>query len=70
MIAIVGSTAFRPLGWDMHFSSRKKFCMSTTTSADISGAIITEVSAGPSVVAIVSFVAEEPEMSKVLVVGV
>ena len=57
-----GSTAARPLGWDMHFGSRKKFCMSTITNAVVLGAIVTEVSAGPSIVAIVNLGVEELDM--------
>lgn len=64
---MVGSTAARPLGWAMHFGSKKKFCMSTITSADVSGEIATEVPSGPWVVGMVILLSEAPEISNVLV---
>ena len=51
----------------MHFESRKKFCISTITKAVDSGAIVTDVSFGPSVVGKVNFFAAPPERSYVLV---
>jgi len=63
---IVGSTAFNPLGCSMHFESKKKFCISTITKAVDSGAIVTIVSFGPSVVGKVN-VPAPPERSYVFV---
>ena len=60
--AMVGSMTPRPLGWDMHFGSRKKFCMSAITNSVVLGAIVTEVSAGLSVVSIVNLGVEELDM--------
>lgn len=37
----------------MHFSSRKKFCMSIITKALVVGSIVIEVFSGPSVVGMV-----------------
>ena len=60
MTLIVGSTAFNPFGWFMHFESRKKFCISTITKAVDSGAILIEVPPGPSVVGIVNLIPDPP----------
>ncbi len=67
MTLTVGSTAFNPFGWSIHFESRKKFCMSTITRAVVSGEIVIDVSFGPSVVATISFFGAPPERSYVLV---
>lgn len=68
MTLIVGSTAFNPFGCSIHCGSKKKFCMSTTTNAEDWGSIITDVPVGPSVVGIVIFLSDPPEISYVLVV--
>lgn len=47
----------------MHFGSRKKFCMSTTTKAVVSGAMLTHVSLAPSLVAMITFFVDPPERS-------
>jgi len=62
----VGATAARPVGCSRSDGCRKKFCMSTTTSAESAGAMVTNVSSGPNVVRTVCDAAAPRERSYVL----
>ena len=60
---MVGSTAARPVLCSMQDGSRKKFCMSTITSAESAGEMLIDVDFGPSLVGIVNCLEDSWERS-------